>query len=125
MPNAHMPEFDPYSRRPSECNWVLMYLNVNWLLRPDYICINDYNQISYNDGEFHGRTDFVDSEHYGGETWVLQCSSYFGYGEQQRFVFRPIMGTDSWLHINQPNETYNCILMPHINQRDSMYLDER
>ena len=125
MPNGHMPEFDPYSRRPRDQNCVLMYLNINWVYRPEFIVIIDDDQISFNNGRFHGHAYFVESEHYCGETWTLQFSPYYGYQEEQRFLFRPIMGTDNWLHVNQPNETYNCILMPHENQRDSMFLDER
>ena len=121
MPNGHVPESDLYSRRPTDNNWVLMYLNVNWVYRPDYIVISDDDQISYNNGRFHGHADFVESEHYCGETWTLHFSSYYGYQEEQRFVFRPRMGTSNWLHINEPNETYNCILMPHENQRDCMF----
>ena len=126
MPNGqHQAVSDPYSNRPVDNNWVLLYTNSNWLQRPDYLMITDDDQISYNGGRIHGHAEFVESDHYCGETWILHFSSYYGYQEEQQFVFRPIMGTSNWLHINQPNEVYNCILVPHDNQLTSMFAEGR
>ena len=91
-----------------------------WLRRPDTICVNSNDQVSYNGGPFHGEVDFINSDNPGGVGWILKFTSYGAYAQTQTYIFKPIVGTDAWLHVRHDNEMYNCILIPHMCQNDSM-----
>ena len=85
MPNGqHQHVQDPYSNRPVDRNWVLLWVERCNLQRPDYIMITDDDEISYNGGRLHGHAEFVESDQYCGGKWRLNFSFYYGFQEEQK-----------------------------------------
>ena len=105
-------ERDPYSQRPAEDNWVLVWMNQYWC-HTDYesIRFNLADKISYKGGDFHGHVEFVDSPYYGYEYMRLFFRLHEEY-PPATMKFGKIVGTDNWLHVDQQNWHNNCMLMP-------------
>ena len=112
-------DHDRPSRRPDILgHWSLMYTSWDYLLNPDFIAVNQEDQISYNGGPFHGNATFVDDAIYGGPAIILSFSSYFPTNPVQRYIFRTILGTHNWLHRPPERPLYTCILMPQVDRAD-------
>lgn len=109
-------ERDPYSQRPEDDNWILVWMNRYWF-HTDYesIRFSPSDQISYKGGYFHGHVEFVDSEYYGYEYMLLTFTLHYDC-PQVTMKFGKVVGTDNWLHIDRNNWKNNCMLMPHEDQ---------
>ena len=109
-------ERDPYSQRPMDDNWVLVWMNQYWF-HTDYesIRFNLADQISYQGGEYHGNVEFVDSQYYGYEYMLLTFARHYDV-PQVTMKFGKVVGTDNWLHVDRNNWQNNCMLMPSENQ---------
>ena len=113
MPNggSHR-ERDPYSQRPEDDNWVLVWMNQYWF-HTDYesIRFNLDDKISYKGGDFHGLVEFVDSQYYGYEYMLLTFTRHYDC-PQVTMKFGKVVGTDNWLHVDRRDWNNNCMLMP-------------
>ena len=109
-------ERDPYSQRPEDDNWVLVWMNRYWF-HTDYesIRFSLSDQISYKGGDFHGKVEFVDSPFYGYEYMLLTFTRRYDW-PQATMKFGKVVGTDNWLHVDRNNWQNNCMLMPSEDQ---------
>jgi hypothetical protein len=105
-------EQDPYSQRPGDDNWVLVWMNRYWF-HTDYesIRFNLADKISYKGGDFHGHVEFVDSPYYGYEYMLLTFKLHHDC-PPATMKFGKVVGTENWLHVDRNNWQNNCMLMP-------------
>ena len=105
-------ERDPYSQRPVDDNWVLVWMNQYWF-HTDYesIRFNLADKISYKGGDFHGHVEFVDSPYYGYEYMLLFFRRHHDC-PPATMKFGKVVGTENWLHVDRNNWQNNCMLMP-------------
>ena len=113
MPNGGSDrERDPYSQRPIDDQWVMVWLNPNWLHLHESIEFDHGDLISYNGGPHHGQVEFIDSPHFGNEYFLLTFSKFYGVRAEETLKFRKIAGTNNWLHLDRQDWNNNCMLMP-------------
>ena len=97
-------------------SFVLIFVHANWIHQPHSLLISEDRKISYNNSAWRGKAEFLTpdmvSDHYG---WYLHFHSTQRYGPCiDRFFFRPIEGTDSWVCAEQYPSEFDCILIPRI-----------
>ena len=122
-PTPPVQNYEPYRRRVEgwvqplrQQEFILVYVDVGWLRRPQSVFLNEKYEISFNESPWHGKWVYTNEP--DDRRLLLNFGSYDGQGQEQRLLFRPLYTTDIYVHTDERQPNNNCILIPKCGYDD-------
>ena len=92
--------------------YIVMWLNPDWLDEKDVLAVNGYGQISFNYGDWHGKSKYEWCPIMGG-IWHMDFMTQGSRGSMTKHRYVQVRGALAYLNSEKgENSKYNSTLLP-------------